>query len=160
MWKFFLRMPRTSSLFFEKNVLNYSEVVTYCQRNNYIHYKNIHVYIQSVHMHARITCSPWYESNTKNHIQLYRLQELNHIKLPSWTYILTIQMYYMYLNFVILSTILSLTINDYRVIQILKILDFFLNRRLNHILILSKLYKRDSIMATIFIIIMITYSAS
>lgn len=128
MWKFFLRIPRTSSLFFEKNVLKYSEVVTSSRRNNHIHYKNIHVYIQSVHMHARkYTCSPWYESNTKNHIQLYRLQELNHIKLPSWIYILTIQMYYMYryLNFVILSTILSLTINDYWVIQILKILDFF-----------------------------------
>lgn len=59
MWKFFLRIPRTSSLFFEKNVLKYSEVVTSSHRNNHIHYKNIHVYIQSVHMHARkYTCSP------------------------------------------------------------------------------------------------------
>lgn len=59
MWKFFLRIPRTSSLFFEKNVLKYSEVVTSSRRNNHIHYKNIHVYIPSVHMHARkYTCSP------------------------------------------------------------------------------------------------------
>lgn len=41
MWKFFLRILRILSFFFEKNVLKYLEVVIFSRRNNYIYYKNI-----------------------------------------------------------------------------------------------------------------------